>query len=623
MDILGDEDLFELLLASSASDLGELASKLTGGGRGRMAMHTAVKKLISESTLRGIYTPETIRIMINELQRFGGNTIFNSIQDKGVSYAKIVKDVLKHLGEAVDESASTHALELAVVNARLSRHWPRLSDAEKQEYFSALDVRRTIPCELSDLQEVVLLGGHTAASIAQRLARLKYAPPPSSGMASIAAISATVIPTLAILVAAGAAFRITIPCVLQIAYMRQKKATGALSFGGETNHELVGASDGDSIGSANDSPQGSTQPDLVLRNDLKPIVSILALSHPDSIEAQKLVAIDVPGIDRLAPLIQGLPSLAVGSELGTNRYVKVLVNGPLASAADGDGLRGFVRGSDGRLVEQARFYEDNHLANLTSGALLFQIASVALAQKHLADINQKLRDIKEGIERIHDFQINKRKSAIVGKLDYLRQVAPAILDGEMSLHVRQALEDCELALGAVQGHIRADLTSTVVELRTFRDPGKLGGNGLTAALKERQTRFEELAEQWLLCLAARGIACRLVCCYPNERKLVRQRSNNLKQIADDMLGVDGLVKQFTGATAKRGKELDGHFYSSSVETHANHERLRLWEIDYLKKFERNAHASMAQLDGMLRDNLEPVALVLEMQHDKIVRVMSG
>jgi len=104
---------------------------------------------------------------------------------------------------------------------------------------------------------------------------------------------------------------------------------------------------------------------------------------------------------------------------------------------------------------------------------------------------------------------------------------------------------------------------------------------------------------------------------------VQQRSNDLNQIAEDMLGAEGLVKQFTDATAERGKALDGHFYSSPVEVHANHERLRLWEIDNLKNFERNAHASLAQLDGMLRDNLEPVAFVLEIQRDKIVRVMAG
>ena len=71
--------------------------------------------------------------------------------------------------------------------------------------------------------------------------------------------------------------------------------------------------------------------------------------------------------------------------------MEVVVDGTLARAADGSGLLPFVRGPNGRIVEQARLFDAANLQRMVSAAALWQVASVIVAQKHLADISGRLK----------------------------------------------------------------------------------------------------------------------------------------------------------------------------------------------------------------------------------------
>jgi hypothetical protein len=353
------------------------------------------------------------------------------------------------------------------------------------------------------------------------------------------------------------------------------------------------------------------------------MLSVTPLARIDGADQLQPLDLGAGGVDRFAPLIQAIPSLAVGNEVAAHRYLKVVVNGPLAQAADGDGLRGFVRGADGKFTEHGRFYEDDRLKNLVSGAAIFQIASIVVAQKHLADISRKLGEIQEGVTRIEAFQRNERKSGINGTLQYLHQIAPVLLAGHLSSSIRDELETSERTLGMIQDHVLTDLRAILTEVETLKDPDNFGSSGLTKALQDRQTTFEDLVEQWKLCLAARFIACRLVCCYPSEQALVERRQQVLNQLAQILLEpTDGLLKQFPRAVAGRSKSMKA-LTETQVEIQANQERLRLWDIGRLPVIESQGRATFDQLDGMLRENAQPVALVLEMRGDKVLRALAA
>lgn len=92
------------------------------------------------------------------------------------------------------------------------------------------------------------------------------------------------------------------------------------------------------------------------------------------------------------------------AEVANKHIMEVVIHGDLAKAADGNGLRAFSRASNGNFTEHARLYHADSLSNLVNAAAVWQIASVVVAQKHLADINKKLEDLQDGINRISDFQ---------------------------------------------------------------------------------------------------------------------------------------------------------------------------------------------------------------------------
>jgi uncharacterized protein YaaW (UPF0174 family) len=648
IDIKGDDALLDLLSGAPAEDLALLVDHLTDSGEGRLTLPIAIKELLLESRRRQRYTPVTLRIMIRELQQFGGNTVVNLARRSGVGYEEIVRDVLRHLGGVVDASISLDRLELATVSARLAQLWPALKDAEKQEYIAELKLASTSSATLSDLQTTVLAGGQPAAAIAQRLAQRAYRPNhvnaaiKGAGIGSFLGglVPATLLGTGQDL--AGAAYRVTVPCVMQVAYLRQRRAAvdsptcpacgativGQVRFCGECGHDLraVEATLADtSLKSVALALAANSHDDAELMIGAAsglPMLSVTPLARVHEADQLRPLDLGVGGIDRFAPLIQAIPSFAVGGEVAAHRYLKVIVNGPLSPAADGNGLRGFVRGPDGKFAEHGRFFEDDRLKNLVSGAAIFQIASIVVAQKHLADISRKLGEIQVGVARVEAFQRNERKSGINGTLHYLEQITPVVLAGNLSSSIRDELEASERTLCAVQDHILTDLNAIITDVETLKDPDTLGTNGLTKALQKRQADFEDLAEQWKLCLAARFIACRLVCCYPGERALVERRQQALNLLAQTVVGPEGLLKKFPQSVTARSKSMKA-LTDSNVEVAANRERLHLWDVVCLPVMESQSRATFDQLDGMLRENAQPVALVLEMQGDKVLRALAA
>jgi len=647
IDIKGDTELLDLLSSAPAAELGLLVDHLTDAGEGRMTLPAAIKELLLESRLRQLYTPTTLRILIRELQQFGGNTVANLARRSGVAYEEIVRDVSQHLGGKGEPSTPLEKVELAAVSARLAQLWPTLDESARQGYFTALN-QQGVTSALSDLQTAVLAGGKVSAFIAQRLAESPYKPNHIAGTVKSVALGGALTRFLPAAVVAGAndlagaAYRVTVPCVMHMAYLRQRRVAadapscpecaGALAgqarFCGNCGHDLrangasMTAPASQSVAALPIATSHDGAELMIGSGGGLPMLSITSLVGLDASEQMQSLDLGAGAIDRLSPVLQALPSLVVGNEVAAHRYLKVVVNGPLAAAADGDGLRGFVRGPDGKFVEHGRFFEDDRLKNLVSGAAIFQIASIVVAQKHLADISRKLGEIQEGVARIEAFQRNERKSGINGTLQYLQQIGPVVLAGNLSSSIRDELEASERALSLIQDHILTDLNAITADVGTLKNTSAFSSGDLTKALKSRQSDFEELALQWKLCLATRFVACRLVCCYPGEQMLVERRQHVLNELTQVLLGPDGLLRQFPAAVAKRSSTLKA-LTDTQVEIQANQERLRLWEIDRVPAIESQGRATFEQLDRMLQENAQPVALVLEVQGDKIVRALAA
>lgn len=349
----------------------------------------------------------------------------------------------------------------------------------------------------------------------------------------------------------------------------------------------------------------------------KPLVEISCLQTQIPTKGACRLSKEDSGIDRLAPLLQAVPSILLNNEVSGNHYLRVVVNGSLAAAADGDGLRGFVRDSRNQIVEHARFYEDGRLAGLASSAAVFQLVSAVVAQKHLADISAKLTEIKEGIDRLEKFLARERSSKVEGCLQYLHQVAPTVLAGKSLSSVRVRLEAVEPDLYGIQIHVRKDIDALIEEVKGLVDPSMFGTQGLTSALTQRQERMTLLVEEWMHCLAVRFVACRLLSIYPEDAELMLRRERTLTVEAETFFSEVGPLECFRRVVREHMQGLSSWF-DSKATIYANQTEIKDWEIKTLPMIRNKGGRQLEQLQQLAISNDEPVTLTIKMEKGQCV-----
>lgn len=345
-----------------------------------------------------------------------------------------------------------------------------------------------------------------------------------------------------------------------------------------------------------------------------PIVSVDVLPTNTAFSPLKILSLDANQIDRLSLLLQMVPGVSVASEVGSNRYLRVVVDGPLAAAADGNGLRGFTRELDGKFRSHGRFYEDDRLKRLVTGGALLQIASVVVAQKHLADISAKLNDINQGIEKIAEHLCNVRESEITGRLDYLLQIGPYFLSGQSNADVgiRVQLEDCEVKLGAVQNHLEKEINSMAHGVTQEKDPNLFGTDGLTEILLARQKELIPLLEQWNLCMGVRMMACHMLSRCDGLNGIAELRQKTLNRLVRSFLADSGPITKFECAMHNRINGLSS-LTDSKMTVHANRIRLSTWKKQKLPSLTEAIRATCRMVDQLALEHSRPQRIELDVK----------
>ncbi|WP_420995209.1 hypothetical protein ACKI2N_000505 [Cupriavidus sp. 30B13] len=350
----------------------------------------------------------------------------------------------------------------------------------------------------------------------------------------------------------------------------------------------------------------------------EPVLSITALEGRLP-KGARAVEAESTTISQLAPFLQTVPSLLTSREVARGGYMKVIIDGPLAKAADGNGFRGFSLGPRG-IKEQARLLDPSRLSKLVNMTAILNIASVVVAQKHLADIDKKLDDIKRGVERIDAFLRDERKASILGALDYLRQVAHALFKGELSPVVRQRLEDYEGQLLATERHLRAELTRETQGIEGIKDPNTFRTNGLVGKIREQQALLDNLYDQWLLCVRARVAGWQLLSAFPGEQHIKQARLSSLQASVESLTCSGGLLddaKQLMEAKIETVKS-KLEFESALNEKRAG---LRRWiqnELVAAGAAMREQGRGLAAGEAMLLEQQKPTVLALKLDAGRIV-----
>ncbi|HCJ7364466.1 hypothetical protein M5T35_06260 [Enterobacter hormaechei] len=605
IDIQGDDALVQLLLNADKGDIDLLIDYVTNTGKFGFSMSDNVKAVLQDAKRQDIPDEETLRLLVRELQHFGGNTFVNLFRRNGVNYSEIVDDVTSHLKVKVPATASVEEKETLIIDCVFTSSWKKMSDDERSQILRDMGINGSASMDIPVWQRAALVANSLAQTTAGKvlpliaglgIGRVLGVLTGPVGLAITGLYTAYDI--------SNPAFRVTLPCVVQIAWIRLKNSR---QFRLATQ------------------PSPATVPALTydqrwgFGHDIhQPALTVATIPPSESINTGSMQEQDVTGISRLSPLLQTLPSLATSAHVASHQYMEVIINGTLASVKDGPGFRGFSLGEKG-IKEHAVLLSPDKLSQLVNAGMLLNVASAVLAQKHLADISKKLTEIVESVREVSAFQNNARKSEIIGAIQYLQQITPVIVEEQCSPAIRQKLEDIEVQFSALQAHLLTDITAAGDKVAALKDRGLFGSTEITNKIQAQQKILDERIHEWDLAMKVRAQALHLLTHAEGNTTLVRHRQQT---IVHNYQEFESVVDKVERQLHQRIQGISALTEQSNT-TNANKVLLRKWTTTTLmhqKMAIEEAHSSFGKFQqGLLAEQPQSARLLVEMQDGKPVK----
>ncbi|HAL9676879.1 TPA: hypothetical protein JLY13_000875 [Escherichia coli] len=611
IDIKGDETLVALLLNADKNDIDLLIDYITPDGKFNFSQSDRVKKALRDGKNSEAVDEETLRLLIRELQHFGGNTVMNLFRRNGVSYSEIVDDVASHLKIKVAKNAPVKEKESLIIDAVFASSWNKMSDDDRRQLLRDMGINTSISLNKLSRMELPLL--QRAAMVASGLAQIATgkALPLIAGLGIGRVLGVLTGPVGLALTGlytaydiSNPAFRITLPCVVQIAWIRLKNSR---------HHRLSESVSSTAMSTANYGNRWVFENEKSQRVLTVSSIALNEITHPDT-----LIRHDITEISRLGPLLQTLPSLATAAHVASHHYMEVIIDGALAKVKDGSGYRGFSLGEKG-IKAHAVLLNPDKLNQLVNASILLNVASAILAQKHLADISNKLTQIIETIREISAFQNNARKSEIVGAIQYLQQITPVVIEGQSSPEIRQILEAIEKDFSTLQDHLLADIAFAGEKVASINDGSFFSSATITSKIQAQQKIIEERTMEWDLAMRVRGQALHLVSHSEGQTMLVERRQQ----------AIEHHYAQFDTVISKVEKQLQSRIDSIGAvaeqanTTSANKVILRKWCNNRLmpqKVAIKEARMAFDQFQQNMLDNpLQTSRMLVEMKDGKPVK----
>lgn len=230
-----DPDL-NFLMSCENDDLNTLATYLIKDKDGKSRFSEELSNDPTYKYCNGNYQKAWQQIA-GELQLFGGDTLANTIRGHGVLYKDILCDVCDKLKVNYNRKQETSQIESYLLQKIISDSWEKMEESERKELLNSIGVDGNLvgAAALGGVIGAIKLGGFaaykTSALIANAIAKLvigkglKFAAN-AALMRGIAVLAGPIGIAIGALMAlpsiTGVAYRVTIPCVIHIAYMRQK-----------------------------------------------------------------------------------------------------------------------------------------------------------------------------------------------------------------------------------------------------------------------------------------------------------------------------------------------------------------------------------------------------------------
>lgn len=264
-------DLNLLLHEANPDDLDILVDYVTDRGKGRLALDGTICKILVRAKQTQSYGANERAALANEILEFGGNTLGNAfrrvrsnlpfISDSGgaatsgtVPYDEIVGDVASHLGVKVSKGSPIAIIEEGILRKMMGDAVQKMTDAQRQEVEIALGLGTSAVSQaaLILLLQTGRMGGFATYKMAAMVANASARALLGRGLplAVNSALSRTVGVALGpigwALTAAwtladlsSPAYRVTVPCVVHIAYMRTRMLAEAKYIECPACHDMI------------------------------------------------------------------------------------------------------------------------------------------------------------------------------------------------------------------------------------------------------------------------------------------------------------------------------------------------------------------------------------------------
>jgi uncharacterized protein YaaW (UPF0174 family) len=237
-DLNLSETFSDLLLAADVDDLAVLTDYLTDKGEGRLMLDGDVCKRLVECKRNKAFSDSDRFMIAREIRAFGGNSLVNLFRGGGVEYSELARDVADHLKVPFNKSGPVVNVEIAILQKLFNDALSKMSDGERQQVLEELnigDLAGMGPAAIA----MALAGGKLAGFAAYKMALIVANALAKAilGRGLPFAVNAALTRTMGVMLGpigwvvtgiwtvadlASPAYRVTVPCVVQIAYMRQK-----------------------------------------------------------------------------------------------------------------------------------------------------------------------------------------------------------------------------------------------------------------------------------------------------------------------------------------------------------------------------------------------------------------
>jgi uncharacterized protein YaaW (UPF0174 family) len=176
------------------------------------------------------------QLIAGELQHFGGDTFINLFRGHGVLYKEIVCDVCDKLNLDYNKDKKAYEIENDLLEKLVKDSWEKMTQEQRKAFLDQIGVDATLSTAagFAAMQAVIRLGGFASYQVALIIANSVAKTIIGTGLtivgkqAVVRGLSIFAGPigwaigtVLSMNALSGPAFRVTIPSVIQVAYMRR------------------------------------------------------------------------------------------------------------------------------------------------------------------------------------------------------------------------------------------------------------------------------------------------------------------------------------------------------------------------------------------------------------------